>query len=399
MRKFSAFTHAAKSTLLFFLHCQPKNLQSTCKKRLILCRIARRHLLILANRYIIILFEKRGEKMAVTIIDIAREAQCSTATVSLALKNSEKIRLETRERVQEIADRLGYHPNYAARSLIRGQTGSIGVVIPNLENPLFIELLQGVEEYITEQGFCIVLGVSALSAEREKRYLSMLSERQVDGLILFPTFLNETFPEAIEREDDHKVPLVLCGSSGLISSNVNYVMTDNRMGAYIGTEHLIQLGCKHIAFIGAIVDMAQAQTRLNGYRDALEFYGLDNDPALEVYCSPEADTVFQKTVELLRSKTVDAIFCLYDYMAFSVIRAVESLGLRIPEDVAIVGYDNVSISARLSKALTSIDTHSYKVGRTAAEILLKKIEKPETPNRQIVFKPELVVRETTAGKK
>ena len=346
-----------------------------------------------------ILFEKRGEKMAVTIIDIAREARCSTATVSLALKNSEKIRLETRERVQEIADRLGYHPNYAARSLIRGQTGSIGVVIPNLENPLFIELLQGVEEYITEQGFCIVLGVSALSAEREKRYLSMLSERQVDGLILFPTFLNETFPEAIEREDDHKVPLVLCGSSGLISSNVNYVMTDNRMGAYIGTEHLIQLGCKHIAFIGAIVDMAQAQTRLNGYRDALEFYGLDNDPALEVYCSPEADTVFQKTVELLRSKTVDAIFCLYDYMAFSVIRAVESLGLRIPEDVAIVGYDNVSISARLSKALTSIDTHSYKVGRTAAEILLKKIEKPETPNRQIVFKPELVVRETTAGKK
>ncbi len=343
--------------------------------------------------------KRSGESVAVTIVDIAREAKCSTATVSLALKNNERICLKTRERVQEIANRLGYHPNYAARSLIKGQTGSIGVVIPNLENPLFIELLQGIDEYITERGFCIVLGVSALSAEKEKRYLSMLSERQVDGLILFPTFLNETFPEAVESADDHKIPLVLCGSSGLVSSNINYVMTDNRMGAYIGTEHLIECGCRNIAFIGAIVDMAQAQTRLNGYRDALEFYGLENNPALEVYCSPEADTVFQKTVELLKTQKVDAIFCLYDYMAFSVIRAVETLGLRIPEDVAIVGYDNVSISARLSKSLTSIDTHSHKVGRTAAEILLKKIEKPETPNRQIVFKPELVVRETTELKK
>lgn len=336
--------------------------------------------------------------MAVTIIDIAKEAKCSTATVSLSLQNSDKIRPETKERVLEVANRLGYHPNFAARSLIRGQTGTIGVVIPNLENPLFIELLRGIDEYITENDYCLVLGVSTLSEEKEKRFISMLSERRVDGLILFPTFLNDVFPEMIQGTDDRKIPLVLCGSSGLASSNINYVMTDNHMGAYLGTEHLIQIGRRHIAFIGAVVDAAQASSRVSGYRDALRFYNVGNNPAWEVYCSQAPDDIFRTTVDLLKKEPIDAIFCLYDYMALSVMRAVDSLRLRIPEDIAIVGYDNVGISSQLTTALTSIDTHSYKVGRTAAELLLQKIENPEITNQQIVFKPELIIRESTVAK-
>ncbi len=343
-------------------------------------------------------FGLKGENnMPVTIVDIAKEAGCSAATVSLVMKNSPKIKSSTKQRVMEIANRLGYTPNFAARSLINGQTNLIGAILPNLDNPLFATMVSGVEKKASELGYSIILGISSQSLEKEKQYMQMLSERRVDGLLLFPSFLDELFPAFIEQQNDKKIPVVLCGTSGHMNTDISYVKCDNHMGAYIAIEHLIKIGKKRIACLCAVIDRSQANSRISGYRDALEFYDVKEENDLIIFCSQAPEDIARATEKLVTEKKVDAIFCLYDHMSITVMRTVQQLGKRIPEDIAIVGYDNISVSALLPISLTTIDTHATRIGSMATELLIKKIREPNTENRQISLKPVLVVRESTVS--
>lgn len=335
----------------------------------------------------------------VTIYDVAREAQCSTATVSLVLQNSDKIKASTQQRVMEAVDKLGYSPNFAARCLSSKYTNLLGLIVPNLENPLFAHMVKGVEAYANSRGYGLILGVSALSLDKEMFYMQMLSERRVDGLLVFPTFLDEIFTRFMQKEANQSVPLVLCGSSGVKDYPVSYVKCDNRMGAYMATDHLVSVGRRRIACLCAVADQRQAQSRIMGYRDALLFHGMEPEPGLIRYCSQEWEDIYSAAVKLLREEKVDAIFCLYDYMSIAVMRAAENLGLCIPDDVAIIGYDNIQVSQFLPISLSTIDTHSTRVGSMATELLIERIQNPDTPCRQIQLKPDLIVRESTMGKR
>ena len=330
----------------------------------------------------------------VTIYDVAREANCSTATVSLALNNSTRIKKETREHIIKVVKQLGYSPNYMARSLSSKTTNTLGLIVPNVENPIFSMMISGIEDYANSKGYNLILGITNAIAEKESFYLDMLQRKQVDGLILFPSFLG-SLAEKLEYLNQLRTPIILCGSSGSQINNISYVKCDNRLGSYIAVSHLVDIGCHNIGCIFPAIDEHQFESRTIGYQDALYYHNIPFRKDLIKVCSPDNDSIFNATLTLLKEQRPDGIFCLYDYGAVSVMRAVFCTGLRIPEDIAIIGYDNIKISGFLPISLSSIDTHSQEVGQKAAEILMQRINNPNEPFQQIVLKPDLVIREST----
>ena len=222
----------------------------------------------------------------------------------------------------------------------------------------------------------------------------MLQRKRIEGLVLFPTYIDSVI-EQIQNSSNSKTPIVLCGSSGKNSSQISYVKCDNRIGSYLAAKHLIEIGCSKIGCIFPIYDKQQYTSRLSGYQDALYYNGIAFSESLIKECAPDDSSIYNATLELLNEQKPDGIFCLYDFAAISVMRAILSLGLNIPDDVVLIGYDNINISKFLPISLSTIDTHGAEVGRRAAEILIRMITEPETPVRQIVLKPSLVVREST----
>jgi len=334
----------------------------------------------------------------VTIYEIARRAGVSPATVSFVLNNNSRVKPETRKRVQAVIDELQYTPNYIARSFSNKTTGTIGLILPNIENPIFSKMISGVESCISEKNGNLILGISEMNAEKEYLYLNMLREKRVDGLLLFPTYIDKAldyFKDLNAARGD--IPVVLCGSSGQQLNDISFVKCDNHKGAFLATEHLISCGRKRIAFIDAVMAESQSVSRKKGYQDALAAHGLPLDKKLMRHCSQNSQDIFQSTMELLEEARPDAIFCLYDYMALIVMRAIYAKKFRIPEDIAVIGYDNIEIGEYLSSSLSSIDTHAKDVGYSATNLLLDKIENRHTENRQIIVQPDLVIRESTAG--
>ena len=313
----------------------------------------------------------------VTIYDVAKKANCSTATVSLVLKKSNRIKPETAKAVMDVVEQLGYTPNYIAQSLSSKATNTLGLIVPNVENPLFSMMISGIEDYANSKGYNLILGITNATSEKESFYLDMLQRKQVDGLILFPSFLG-TLTKKVEYLSQMRTPIILCGSSGSELKNISYVKCDNRLGSYTAVNHLVDIGC-----------------RLIGYQDALRNCGIPFREELIRVCTPDNDSIFNATLTLLKEQKPDGIFCLYDYSAITVMRAVFCAGLRIPEDIAIIGYDNIKMSGFLPVPLSSIDTHSQEVGQKAAEILMQKISDPDEQVHQVVLKPDLVVREST----
>lgn len=334
----------------------------------------------------------------VTIYDIAKVANCSTATVSLALSGNERIRLETRQRILDIADQLGYTPSYIAQSLSKRNTNTLGLIVPNISNPVFSQMVSGIETYANSKGYNVIFGLSDSIREKELFYLDMLQSKRVDGLIILPTFM-DMLEEKLNAQDSFKSSIVLCGSSGASTGiDISYAKCDNRVGGYLAIKHLIDTGRKRIGCIFPISDEQQCHSRRTGYIDALKEYNIEYNKSLVKLCATDDNSIFLATKQLLEKEQPDAIFCLSDYSTISVMRAIYSLGLRIPEDISVIGYDNIPVASYLPTALSTIDTRSMEVGQKAAELLIQKITNPDTPVQQITLKPELIVRESTSFK-
>lgn len=332
----------------------------------------------------------------VTIYDIARVANVSTATVSLSLSGNERIRKETRDRILEIATELGYAPNYIAQSLSKKSTNTLGLIVPNIDNPIFSQMVSGVETYANSKGYNLLLGLSGSNRRKELFYFEMLQRERVDGLIVFPTFM-DSLKDKIKDEDTVKSRLVLCGSSGAeFNTDISYAKCDNRTGAFLAVSHLMDTGRKRVGCIFPVSTSQQCYSRKLGYEDALAAHNITYDEKLIKICSSDDDSIFNATKALLRQQHPEAIFCLYDYCAISVMRAIYSEGLRVPQDISVIGYDNIPMGKFLPTSLSTIETHSEEVGRTAAELLIEKITNPDALVRQITLKPELVIRESTS---
>ena len=330
----------------------------------------------------------------VTIRDVAREAGVSVNTVSRALSNKPDVSSETRARILEVAERLGYRPNRLARGLRSNKTGTIGVIVTDIANPYFGALVKGVEKAAREQDYSIILQDTDEDYEHEKEAIQVMLAERVDGLLITPV---QTGTETIEKLKESGLPFVLLGRH-FDDLATDYVVTDDVQGGYLATEHLIKLGHTRIAMINGPLHISSAKERFQGYTKALDRYGMELDKSLVCAGAITMEDGYAAAKALLRrSPRPTAIFCYSDFVAFGVMGAIREAGLRIPEDVAVVGYDDVQMSSCLEVSLTTVKIPKVELGKAALELLIELLRdgnNTEHP-RGIKLPVELLVRQST----
>lgn len=334
--------------------------------------------------------------MPVTIKDIAKKANVSITTVSRVLNNkAEGIGEATRKRVLEIIDELDYRPNTIARSMVTKQTNTIGLIIPDIRNPFFPELVRGVEDVANQSKYSLFLCNTDGSMEKEAEALKLMREKNVDGIVFTYSYaaMDQLFEELAQK---YRIPVVLL-DRGLEDETFSGVYTDNQKAGYIATKHLIELSHVRIGCITGPGYIQNSRDRLKGYKRALEEYQISIDERLIKSGEYKMEGGYQAAKALLEESDVTAIFALNDLMAFGVYQAAAELGIHIPNDLSVVGFDNLKYNQLLTPKLTTIDQSVYQMGKEAAQMLLSQIkERGEVEPRNIYLDPKLIVRESSA---
>lgn len=320
-------------------------------------------------------------------------AGVSSATVSYVVNNGPRVvSPETRARVQEAIQKLGYRPNAVARNLRRQRTTTLGLILPDAQNPFFAQVAQGIEQVALENGYVVIQCHSDFSKERELKFSETLYVERAAGVLWFPT---SSDGEPARRFAENQVPLVLIDRL-IPGFDLPSVVADNFRGAYLATQHLIDCGHTLIGCIARPSDLSHSQQRIQGYLQALRDHGLPTDENLIVRSGyrPEAGRIAAQEL-LQRSPRPSAIFAYNDFMAIGALRAAFEKGLRVPDDLAVVGFDNIPQAALTCPALTSVSAPKAELGKHAARLLLDLIRGQAVEQPHIVLGVELVVRETT----
>lgn len=325
--------------------------------------------------------------------DVARVAGVSRKTVSRVINAEANVSNGTKTRVLQAVRELSYIPNFMAQGLATGHSRCIGVVIGHsaefaFSNPLLGEVLKGIGQTIASRGFQVILVTQNIPGMVEP----LVRNQQVDGLLLMSVPLNDPVITALQGEG---FPLQL--TCKYTDTDIAFVDVDNRKGALQATQHLISLGHERIGFIDGPLQHGSCRDRLAGYREALETADLAYEPTLVEEGDFSEESGFRKAFALLeRGDNLTAIFAASDLMAIGAMRAVQETGLRIPEDISVVGFDGIPLSRYLSPPLTTIRQPAVEKGKLAAEMLLQRLGGERVRNHQIYLEPELVVRATTA---
>jgi LacI family transcriptional regulator, galactose operon repressor len=332
---------------------------------------------------------------AATIRDVAAHAGVSLGTVSNALNQPELVARDTLARVMEAVSALGYVRNASASQLRSGKAIGIGLVVLDVANPFFTEVARGVEDVANDAGFLVTLCSSDGSTDRENRYLGLLEEQRIGGVLITPA--ERKPPLAVERLRSRGTPVVLLDRSARGASHCA-VAVDDVHGARIAARHLLEFGHRDLALINGPLGLVQCADRRRGFvamTKTVEDASVV-EATTEAMNSVAGERAIRETLEKGHRPT--AVFCANDMLALGVMRALLAEGIRIPEDIALIGYDDVAFASLAHVPLTSVRQPTYQLGRTAAELLLAEIEETgDHDHRNVSFKPELVVRESTAG--
>lgn len=309
---------------------------------------------------------------AITIKDIAKALNLSTSTVSRALRGSYEINAETKKLVLEYAEKMNYHPNPIALSLKENRSKAIGVIVPEIANNFFSQAINGIEAVAYDRGYHVVIFQSHESYERERSNIQHLVGRKVDG-ILISLSGQTTGVGHLHEIQNKRIPLVIFDriSNDIISSKV---IADNFQGAFDATAHLIESGRKRIAHITSPSLLYTTNERLEGYKAALARYNLPFDENLVRYCGFAPEEARQVIFDLIDTQEPDAIFTASDRLALDSFAAVKAKGIRIPEEVAFIGFTNLRVAHLLDPPLSTVVQPAFEIGKTAAEILLDTIE-------------------------
>lgn len=326
----------------------------------------------------------------ITIFDVAREANVSYSTVSRVI-NNKGVSPEKRERVLRAMAELGYVANLQARSLAGGKSNIIGLLVHSLNVEYFGEIARGVDEALAAVQYDLMLYTTHRRKGRESAYVTRLTRNLVDGLLLVLPRNAEAYLETLRHR---RFPHVLVDHQG-IGSDVPSVGATNWQGGYDGTRYLIQLGHRRIGFITGDMSIGCARDRLAGYQQALREAGLPLDPALireGDFLQPRGFICATELLDLAQPPT--AIFASNDVSAFGVMEAVRNRGLRIPEDVSILGFDDIPQAAQVHPALTTVRQPLAEMGRTAVELLFTYIKEPDAAVKRIELPTQLIVRQS-----
>jgi len=318
------------------------------------------------------LTEIGGNMKYITLKMVAERAGVSVNTASRAINNKPDINLETKKRVLQIAKELGYIRNAAAVALRTKKTGTIGVVIADNRNPFYAEVLNGMEEAAREKNYHIILANTQRDYKKEEEAINLLLAKRVDGLLITPVQ---------DRDDDIKnlinanIPFVIVGRD-FENIEVEAVYSNEVKGGFLATEYLIKKGHKRIALIDGFLYKSPARGRLEGYKRALKKYGISLDDDLLSVGDIDVKDGYERTNQLFE-KELDftAIFAYNDMMAFGAMQAIKEKGLRIPEDIGLVGYDDIPFSSLISPSLSTIRLKKQELGAESLKLLLSRINR------------------------
>lgn len=336
----------------------------------------------------------------ITIKDIAKALSLSTSTVSRALRDSYEINPETKRLVLEYAERMHYRPNPIALSLKENRSLAIGVMVPEIANNYFSQAINGIEAAAYERGYHVVIYQSQESYEREVDKVEYLAARKVDGLLMSLSS-HTTDIEHLRSLQERGLPLVFFDR---VPSDfeTHKIVADNAGGAFKATIHLLETGRRRIAHITSLPGLSITEERLSGYLSALEQYGVPFDEELVKYCNYTQEEV-ETNLDTLFSLPVppDAFFTASDRLALGYYAGLKKRNIRIPQDVAFVGFSNLNVAELLSPPMSTVIQPAFQMGQTAAELLLNMIEqKSKQVEYQTVCLPtELCVRESSLPKK
>lgn len=332
-----------------------------------------------------------------TLKDVAREADVSISTVSRALNNSEKVHPDTKERVREVADELGYKPSRVARRLRlqEGKASLLGLVIPDIQNPFFADVTRGVEDVAQANDYALLLSNSDEDPEKQRLALDILQTEDVDGVIVPPVSDEDTAIEQLLETDI----AVVCVDRRMQNARVDTILSDNRQGAHQAVTHLIELGHERIGFIGGIPRISTLTERRQGYEQALRDHGLNVSPELVKETQTRRERGRLLTEELLSlDAPPTAIFSGNNLTTLEILSTLHERGIRVPDDIALVGYDDVPWPMALNPPPTVVDQPGYEMGRRAAEILLERLQDPSRSPTTVTLQPRLIVRQSCGAK-
>jgi LacI family transcriptional regulator len=334
--------------------------------------------------------------MGMSVRDVAIRAGVSVGTVSNVLNRPDKVSPRTVDKVRAAIDELGFVRNDAARQLRAGRSLSIGLVVLDVSNPFFTDVARGAEDRAASDGLTVLLGNSDENKEREAAYLDLFEKQRVHGVLISPVGNANDRLDALHRRG---IPAVLVDRQ-TTDERFSSVAVDDVAGGYLAVRHLLDTGRRRIAFVGGPSDLRQVADRLAGARSAVA----ETDGATLELIETEALTVLQgRTVgesvrERVTDELPDALFAANDLVAMGLLQALSMLGtLVVPDDIAIVGYDDIDFASAAVVPLTSIRQPSALIGSTAVDLLLREAASPESFEREhVVFQPELVVRDSSA---
>lgn len=349
------------------------------------------------------MLEKAGVKRRRTLQDVADAIGLSANTVSRALSGKPGVSEQTRALIHREAERLGYVPNVHARSLVLGSRRTIGLVITNISNPFYAELISEIELHATAAGYTVVLLLSDESVERERTAADTVIQSGLDGVVVVPVQGPDNPWLAVQRTG---VPVVVVNRR-LESLDADFVTTDNKTGAYAATSHVIERGARSVILLEEDLPISTIAQRIEGFRQAMTDQGLIVDENSILFVPTrrshraalpwQADDAYRISTDLLaRGHRPDAFVVGNDYFALGLYRALRESSLSVPDDALVVGFGDYPFSEFLNPSLSTVRLPATQVGRDAIELLLEQLgDSGERERKSISVSPELVIREST----
>ena len=333
--------------------------------------------------------------MSVTIYDVAKKAGVGIGTVSRAINDSESISPKTKEKVLAVARGLGYRPHASARGLARKKTNTIGAIVPFFTGYFFVELLRGIQQEISKHQYDLILYSVDETNKKEAFLMRVLQERKIDGLLLISLEMSDAEAENFLLS---KFPIVLVDG---YHPQLDSIMVENRQGAYTATQHLIRLGHSKIGMIDGHLKSSPARVRLEGFKGALRDHNIDFiDDFLVIgdYVTGEdgfnQEAGYEAMKHLLHMDDIrpTAVFISSDIQAIGAMRAVKEMGLKIPDDIAIVGFDDIEMAQYVG--LTTMRQPMFEMGKLAVDRLFERISGERSNGFKKVFSPDLIIRDS-----
>ncbi len=328
--------------------------------------------------------------------DVARRAGVSRSTVSYVLNDQNQLKIpiseETRQRVLQAIAELGYEPDARAQSLRQGHTKIIGVIIPVIQNPFFWQLLSGISDALQEAGYSLHLSHNPQDSQQGANLVRELTRQHVGGFILLAA-VKYLVPELTDYLRQAGQPVVEITAT---EAEFDHVIHGYSSGTRALMEHLLELGHRRIGFIYGVTQEVQGLDRLLIYRQLLQEAGLSDNTPFEVHCGDQLEDAYQAAYTLLsRPDRPTALLVINDMLAIAVMRAASDLGLTIPDDLSVAGFDDISFSSYILPRLTTVSGKAEESGRDAVRLLLRRLAEPELPRQVTTAEEQLIVREST----